>query len=52
MKRFFTFIATAALLSSFTLFLSIDEVVNAMKNWRCRTNCQTFWQYCGNNHAW
>lgn len=32
MKRFFTFIATVALLSSFTLFLSIDEVVNAMKN--------------------
>lgn len=32
MKRFFTFIATVALLSSFTVFLSIDEVVNAMKN--------------------
>jgi Domain of unknown function (DUF4783) len=32
MKKIFTLIATAALLSSFTLFLSIDEVVNAMKN--------------------
>jgi hypothetical protein len=32
MKKFFTLIATVALLSSFTVFLSIDEVVNAMKN--------------------
>jgi len=32
MKRFFTFFAAAALLSSFTLLLSIDEVVTAMKN--------------------
>ena len=32
MKRFFTLITTALLLSSFTLFLSIDEVVNGMKN--------------------
>jgi Domain of unknown function (DUF4783) len=31
MKRFFTLIITTALLSSFTLFLSIDEVVNALK---------------------
>jgi Domain of unknown function (DUF4783) len=31
MKRFFTLFVTAALLSSFTLFLSIDEVVNALK---------------------
>jgi hypothetical protein len=32
MKRFFTLIITTALLSSFTLFLSIDEVVNGLKN--------------------
>lgn len=32
MKRFFTLIATTALLSSFTFFISIDEVVTAMKN--------------------
>ncbi len=32
MKRFFTLITTAVLLSSFTLFLSIDEVVNGLKN--------------------
>ena len=32
MKKFFTLITTALLLSSFTLFLSIDEVVNGMKN--------------------
>ncbi|GAB2835962.1 DUF4783 domain-containing protein [Ferruginibacter profundus] len=31
MKRFFTLFATTILLSSFTLFLSIDEVVNALK---------------------
>ncbi len=31
MKRFFTLITTTVLLSSFTLFLSIDEVVNALK---------------------
>jgi hypothetical protein len=32
MKQIFTLIATAAVLCSFTLVLSIDEVVNAMKN--------------------
>lgn len=32
MKRFFTLLATAFLLTSFTVFLSIDEVVNALKN--------------------
>jgi hypothetical protein len=32
MKRFFTLFASVVLLSSFTLFISIDEVVNAMKN--------------------
>jgi len=32
MKRFFTLFAAAALLTSFTLYLSIDEVVTAMKN--------------------
>jgi len=32
MKRFFTLIITTALLSSFTLFISIDEVVNGLKN--------------------
>lgn len=32
MKRFFTLIATTVLLSSFTLLISIDEVVTAMKN--------------------
>ena len=32
MKRFFTLIATTVLLSSFTFFTSIDEVVTAMKN--------------------
>ena len=32
MKKFFTLIATVALLSSFTVFLSIDEVVSALKN--------------------
>jgi len=32
MKRFFTLIASTVLLSSFTVFLSIDEVVKAMKN--------------------
>lgn len=32
MKRFFTLIATTVLLSSFTFFISIDEVVTAMKN--------------------
>jgi hypothetical protein len=32
MKRFFTFLGAAVLLSSFTLFTSIDEVVTAMKN--------------------
>ena len=31
MKRFFTLVATAALLSSFSFFSSIDEVVGAMK---------------------
>jgi hypothetical protein len=31
MKRFFTLITTTVLLLSFTLFLSIDEVVNAFK---------------------
>jgi Domain of unknown function (DUF4783) len=31
MKRFFTLLAIGALLSSFTLFSSIDEVINAMK---------------------
>jgi len=32
MKRFFTLFAATALLSSFTLFISIDEVVNGLKN--------------------
>ena len=32
MKNFFTLVTTVLLLSSFTLFLSIDEVVNGMKN--------------------
>ena len=32
MKRFFTFLGAAVMLSSFTLFTSIDEVVTAMKN--------------------
>ena len=32
MKRFFTLVATTVLLSSFTFFISIDEVVAAMKN--------------------
>ena len=32
MKRFFTLIAAAAVFSSFTLFINIDEVVNALKN--------------------
>jgi hypothetical protein len=32
MKRFFTLILTTALVSSFTFFLSIDEVVNGLKN--------------------
>jgi hypothetical protein len=32
MKRFFILISTTALLWSFTLFLSIDEVVNGLKN--------------------
>jgi hypothetical protein len=32
MKRFFTLFITTALLSSFTLFISIDEVVNGLKN--------------------
>lgn len=32
MKRFFTLVATTVLLSSFTFFISIDEVVTAMKN--------------------
>jgi hypothetical protein len=32
MKRFFTLFGATVLLSSFTLFLSIDEVVTAMKN--------------------
>jgi hypothetical protein len=32
MKRFFTLILTTALLSSFTFFLSIDEVVNGLKS--------------------
>jgi Domain of unknown function (DUF4783) len=31
MKRFFTLLTMGALLSSFTLFSSIDEVINAMK---------------------
>jgi hypothetical protein len=31
MKRFFTFILSGILLSSFTLFSSLDDVVNAMK---------------------
>ncbi len=32
MKRFFTFFGVAVMLSSFTLFTSIDEVVTALKN--------------------
>ena len=32
MKRFFTLITATILLASFTLFSSIDEVVNALKN--------------------
>lgn len=32
MKRFFTLIAITAILSSFSAFLSIDEVVSALKN--------------------
>jgi hypothetical protein len=32
MKRFFTLLGAAVILSSFTLFTSIDEVVTAMKN--------------------
>ncbi len=32
MKRFFTLFSVTVLLSSFTLFLSIDEVVNGLKN--------------------
>jgi len=32
MKRFFTLFATTIMLASFTLFSSIDEVVNALKN--------------------
>ena len=32
MKRFFTLFIATALLSSFTLFISIDEVVNGLKN--------------------
>ena len=32
MKRFFTLLATTVLLTSFTLYLSIDEVVNGLKN--------------------
>jgi hypothetical protein len=32
MKRFFTFLGAAVMLSSFTLFTSIDEVVTALKN--------------------
>jgi hypothetical protein len=32
MKRFFTLFIATALLASFTLFVSIDEVVNALKN--------------------
>jgi len=32
MKRFFTLITVTVLLASFTLFSSIDEVVNALKN--------------------
>lgn len=32
MKRFFTVIASGLLLSSFTLFSSLDDVVNAMKS--------------------
>ncbi|MGG9961591.1 DUF4783 domain-containing protein [Ferruginibacter sp. SUN106] len=31
MKRFFTLFVTTVLLSSFTFFLSIDEVVNALR---------------------
>lgn len=31
MKRFFTLLTTGILLSSFTLFSSIDEVISAMK---------------------
>lgn len=31
MKQFFTFLPVATLLTSFTLFSSIDEVINAMK---------------------
>ncbi|HAO45580.1 MAG TPA: DUF4783 domain-containing protein [Ferruginibacter sp.] len=31
MKRFFTLIMTGVLISSFTFFASIDEVINAMK---------------------
>ena len=32
MKRFFTFLGAVVMLSSFTLFTSIDEVVTALKN--------------------
>ncbi|MBS1510615.1 MAG: DUF4783 domain-containing protein [Bacteroidetes bacterium] len=32
MKHFFTLMATGLILSSFTLVLSIDDVVNALKN--------------------
>jgi hypothetical protein len=32
MKRFFTLIATTVILSSFSAFISIDEVVAALKN--------------------
>ena len=32
MIRFFTLLGTAFMLSSFTLFISIDEVVTALKN--------------------
>ncbi len=32
MKRFFTFLGAAVMLSSFTLFTSIDEVVTGFKN--------------------
>lgn len=32
MKRFITIFSAVALLSSFTLFISIDEVVNGLKN--------------------
>src|SRR4051812_24609937 len=31
MKRFFTFFAVTVLLTSFTFFSSIDEVINAMR---------------------